>query len=496
MYLSQHLSVKYALVAYLLFTIQGIVAIGGAAALLLPDLAVPISYVSGRAFHLNLSIYWPLLGMIGAVYFFFSEEAALEVSSCKLINVNFWLLVGTISFTLGTLLLGYTEGREYLEALWPFKIATAISTIILSVNLLRTYQKITVPKSRATLVSMLAGSLSLIIFYIPNIISYSHPTVDEIAKFLVVHIWEEMSLELIGTGVLAALLIKVTGAKRQAIEAAVYLDITFMALAGIMATAHHYYWIGVPAFWLWVGGLFSAMQVIPVMILIYTTIKTANIKDFLLLSNRDKITIALIGSSVFYHIFGAGFLGFFMAYPPINRYVHGTYITSAHAHFALFGVFGFLVLAVCFYMLFNESVLNKKHYQWCWLAVGALNAGLMIMGISLLLAGGLQCYFWRVIGLSIGETNQLLKPYLLFRTIGAIIYTMGSLTLSFIVFKNAWPRLRFYFRSNKINAVIHYHQLYRIQELLNCLVKKEREAEQLLDKIKNIFEQLTKRGHR
>lgn len=496
MYLSQHLSVKYALTAYFLFAIQGMVAIGGAVALLFPDLPMPISYVNGRAFHLNMSIYWPLLGMLGAVYFFFCEEAGLEFHSRKLIDINFWLLVSTIFFILGSLLFGYSEGREYLEALWPFKVATAIATILLSVNLLRTYQKTTVPKSRATLVSMVAGSLSLIIFYIPNIVTYSHPTVDEVAKFLVVHIWEEMSLELIGTGVLAALLIKLTGAKRQGIEAAVYLDITFMALAGIMATAHHYYWIGIPAFWLWIGGLFSAMQVIPVLILIYTTIKTTNIKEFLLLPSRDKITIGLIGSSIFYHIFGAGFLGFFMAYPPINRYVHGTYITSAHAHFALFGVFGFLVLAVCFYMLFDERVLKNKHYQWCWLAIGALNAGLMIMGVSLLLAGVLQCYFWRVIGLGIGETNQLLKPYLLVRTIGAAINTAGSLTLSFIVFKNIWSQLRSYFRSNQLNAVISDQQLYRIKDLLNCLVGKEKEAAQLLHKIKKLVAQLTKKRSR
>ncbi|QJW47380.1 hypothetical protein HA075_17275 [bacterium BFN5] len=119
------------------------------------------------------------------------------------------------------------------------------------------------------------------------------------------------------------------------------------------------------------------------------------------------------------------------------------------------------------------------------------------MGVSLLLAGGLQCYFWRVIGLSVGETNQLLKPYLLVRTIGAVIYTMGSLTLSFIVFKNIWPRLLSYFRSNQINAIISDHQqLYRIKDLLNCLVGKEREAAQLLNKIRNLVTQLTKKRSR
>jgi len=179
---------------------------GGALELIFPDMDLPISYASGRAFHLNISIYWPLIGMIGAIYFFFSQEAERELASIRLININFWLLAGTTGLVLGSLLVGFTAGREYLEAMWPLKVATAASTLMLCYNLLCTYRAAGVPRNRATLISMVAGSITLIVFYLPNLVSYTHPTTDEMAKFLVVHIWEEMSLELIGTGVLAPLL--------------------------------------------------------------------------------------------------------------------------------------------------------------------------------------------------------------------------------------------------------------------------------------------------
>lgn len=490
MFRSQQLSYKYALVAYVLFGLQGLVATGGALELVFPDLVFPISFKDGRAFHLNISIFWPLIGMIGAMYYFFCQEAEREFYSLRLINVNFWLLSGTAALILGSLLLGFNEGREYLEAVWPLKLAVAASTILLSFNLLRTYLGSAVPRGRATLISMVAGSLTLIIFYLPNIVAHSHPTVDEITKFLVVHLWEEMSLELIGTGVSAALLIKAMGAERRMAETSIYLDITFVALAGILGTGHHYYWVGVPSFWLWIGGIFSAMQVLPAILLLYSTVKSTSFSNFFNLSYRDKITAALVGCSIFYHIFGASFLGFFMAYPPINRFIHGTYITSAHSHLALFGVFGFLVLAVCFYILFTEAALTPKLYRWCWLAIFALNAGLLTMGIGLFLAGGLQAYFWRIVGLSIGETNQLIRPYLFLRILGGIIYSSGSMLLTFIVVKSLWPHIKSIFLAEGHPLKTKDADLHCIQAPLQDLVQKEKEAKHLLARIKFLLQKL------
>jgi len=487
---SQHLSYKYALTAYVLFGLQGLVATGGALELIFPDVVFPISFKDGRAFHLNISIFWPLIGMMGAIYFFFCQEAEQEFYSQKLINVNFWLLSSTTVLILGSLLLGFNEGREYLEAIWPLKLAVAASTLLLSFNLLRTYLASAIPRGRATLISMVTGSLTLIIFYLPNIVAHSHPTVDEITKFLVVHVWEEMSLELIGTGVLSALLIKVMGAERRITETSIYLDLTFVALAGILGTGHHYYWIGVPAFWLWIGGIFSAMQVLPAILLLYATGKSARFTNFFSLSYRDKITAALVGCSIFYHIFGASFLGLFMAYPPMNHFVHGTYITSAHSHLALFGVFGFLVLAVCFYILFTKAILTQKMYRWCWLAIFALNAGLLTMGIGLLLAGGLQAYCWRVIGLGIGETNQLIRPYLFIRMLGGIIYSAGSMLLTFIVVKSIWPNIKAIFQTEGHLAKIKCADLQHIQTPLQDLVQKEKEAKHLLLRIKCLLQKL------
>jgi len=167
----------------------------------------------------------------------------------------------------------------------------------------------------------------------------------------------------------------------------------------------------------------------------------------------------------------------------MNRYVHGTYITSAHSHLALFGVFGFLALAVCFYILFNEHAVSQKSYRWCLLAILFLNIGLLTMGLGLLAAGGLQVYFARVIGLGIGETNQLIRPYLFIRMMGGFAYTVGSTVLTYTVVKSLWPNLRPIFLNEGKTCSVNSDEWQQLHSLLTRLIQKEKEAEQLLLKI-------------
>ena len=449
MLITNKLCYKYAVITFLLFGLQGIVSLAGALETAFPDITLPVPYTAGRSFHLNISIMWPLFGITGIIYYFFGREAEREIYSLKLIEANFWLFLLTLATIFGSLALGFNAGIEYLEALRPLRAGIAVSVGILFYNLIQTYLASAVPKSRATLVSMLAGSVTLIVFFIPNLLGYSHPVAEEFLKFWVVHLWEEMSLELIGTGVLAAVVMTLPGMQRSLIENVLYLDIIIMVVTGVLATGHHYYWTGGPAYWIWIGGAFSTIQVVPVLLLLYSIMKTVKVQYFSQLEQREKIVMAMIGSSMFYHIFGAGLLGFLMAIPAVNKYIHGTYITSAHSHLAVFGVFGFLVLALSYYIFFAEIVLDKKHYLFSWIGILLLNGGLLLMSAALLVAGGLQAHFWYVLGLTVGETNQRLFPWLLLRLAGGLMYTAGSSLLTYVIIKKAWSNFSLCFPSLK-----------------------------------------------
>lgn len=492
MLLSEKLCYKYALITFLFFGLQGIVSIGGALDTVLPDINLPIPYTAGRSFHLNISIFWPLFGITGIIYYFFGQEAEREIHSLKLIEVNFWLLFTTLLAILGSLLLGFNEGIEYLEAWRPFKVGIALSIIILFYNILRTYFAANVSKSRATLVSILSGIFTLIIFFLPNIFRYVHPVAEELIKFWVVHLWEEMSLELIGTGVLAAFLVKLPGMQRNTMEKVIYLDISVMVLTGVFATGHHYYWVGASSYWIWVGAAFSTVQIVPTLLLLYAIFQKIKIWDFNKLKQREKIVVAMIGCSMFYHIFGAGLLGFFMAIPAINKYIHGTYITSAHSHLALFGVFGFLVLALCYHIFFSGISLNENSYWLSWVGLAFVNAGLLVMAAALLVAGGLQSQLWYVLGLGAGTTNQLILPWLFLRLAGGLMYTVGSSIFSYVIIKNAWGNHALFFPSLKELNLQRDIKLQNIHSSLQQLIFLESKMEQILRSIKSLLDQYPK----
>lgn len=486
MLLSPKLCYKYAFITFLFFGLQGFMAIGGALETVFPDMPSPIPFTAGRAFHLNISIMWPLFGITGIVYYFFSYEAEREIFSLRLIEYNFWVLVLTIMAILGSLLLGMNEGIEYLEAYRPLKFGVAGAIGIFFYNLWRTYLHAKAPSSRATLVSILAGSFTLLIFFLPNMLRHSHPVVEELFKFWVVHLWEEMSLELIGTGVLAALLVTLPGIQRKVIEKVLYADIAIMVLTGVLATGHHYYWIGSPSYWIWVGGAFSTIQVVPTLLLLYSLAKTVKLRYFYELGLREKVVMAMVASSMFYHIFGAGLMGFSMAIPAVNKLIHGTYITSAHSHLAVFGVFGFLVLALSYYIFFVEIELDKRSYFFSMLGVLLLNSGLLIMAAGLIVAGGLQHQLWHISGLDAGQTNPMLFPWLLLRLAGGVVYLGGSSLLTYVIIKKSRRHFALIFPSAKALEE-RYDRLVNISHELRRLIAAETKAAAVLQKIKGIL---------
>ena len=77
------------------------------------------------------------------------------------------------------------------------------------------------------------------------------------------HLWVEGVWELILGAMLSFVLIKVTGVDREVIEKWLYVIVATSLFTGIMGTGHHYYWIGAPAYWQWIGSIFSSLEVIP-----------------------------------------------------------------------------------------------------------------------------------------------------------------------------------------------------------------------------------------
>jgi hypothetical protein len=58
----------------------------------------------------------------------------------------------------------------------------------------------------------------------------------------------------LGFALLAFVLVKTTGVDREVIDKWLYVIIAMALITGILGTGHHFYFIGTPGYWQWIGS--------------------------------------------------------------------------------------------------------------------------------------------------------------------------------------------------------------------------------------------------
>lgn len=224
--------------------------------------------------------------------------------------------------------------------------------------------------------------------------------------------------------ILAFLMLKLTGVDREVVEKWLYVIVGTALFSGILGTGHHYYWIGTPGYWQWIGSVFSSLEVVPfflmmsfAFVMVWKGRKNHPNKAALLWS-LGSATIAF---------FGAGVWGFLHTLHGVNYYSHGTQITAAHGHLAFFGAYVALNLAMFTYITpqlrgrapYNQ-VLNMASF---WLMTG----GMTFMTFVLTFAGAIQTHMQRVLGQYYMTVQDGLTLFYVMRFGAGIAVVLGAL---------------------------------------------------------------------
>ena len=88
-------------------------------------------------------------------------------------------------------------------------------------------------------------------------------------RFWVVHLWVEDFLELFTTITVAYVFVLLGVVRPTTATRVVYLDIVLYSMGGVIGTMHHLYFSGAPAIHMALGAMFSAMEVIPLVLLTF-----------------------------------------------------------------------------------------------------------------------------------------------------------------------------------------------------------------------------------
>lgn len=437
-YRSQEVSFLFLMTAMLFFAGQVVLASLASLEFVFPNFSLPVPFNLGRSVHVNLSMYWPLMGIMGGIYYILPEETGNEVYTPGLAQLQYLWMTGTLLALFGTLSFGLTSGREYLEGIFPIKVLLMVNLLLFAYIVVRTIAERKVREWHPTMIGLILGLILSAAMFLPGLFSYRSIVLDEFFKFWTVHIWVESSLELVIASVISSLLLLLTGVERKKVERWYYVEVLLVILTGFFGIGHHYFWIGVSKIWQVIGAVFGALQVIPVLFLALVGVKVLKSKDRY---TGDKLVVKFIGATVFWNIIGAGGLGFLMTFPQTNRYLHGTEIVDAHAHLALFGTYGFLVIGLAYYILPQWERMKHLSMAKGHIAFWLLNAGLALIGGSLIIGGMLQAYLWRYVGLDFVQVREIIRPYMVGRSVGGAVFAAGGLIIGWDLVTNLlWKR--------------------------------------------------------
>jgi nitric oxide reductase subunit B len=274
------------------------------------------------------------------------------------------------------------------------------------------------------------GLLFTALLYLPGMIWFDNHTLDSFYRWYVVHLWVEGVWELIMGGILAFLLIKLTGVDREVIEKWLYVVVGLTFLSGILGTGHHYYYIGVNKIWLIVGGIFSALEPLAFLAMALWAVNMYRKGEK---KHPNKTAILWTLGSAIVSFIGAGVLGLAHTLPQTNMYTHGTLVTAMHGHLAFWGAYAMIVLAMITYVL--PEVTGRKLYDTprartaFWLS----NVGMFTQVLGFGAAGVAQVYLERKLGFDFGDVQNEIQVHFWIVVTGATILSTG-LTLYLIDF--------------------------------------------------------------
>jgi nitric oxide reductase subunit B len=379
-----------------------------------------VPFNAARAVHTNLLVVWLLTGFMGATYFIVPDETQTELYSVKLgfIQLISLIIVGVVA-VIG-FHFNWWEGRKFLEIPRPLDYLVVVNVLTFIFNIGMTLFR--AKRTSTTSMVLYTGLVAAALLYLPGMIYFENQTMDSYFRWWVVHLWVEGVWELIMGGILAYLLIKLTGVDREVIEKWLYVIVGLTFLSGILGTGHHYYYIGAPKYWLMVGGIFSALEP-----LAFLGMALFAIVMYRRSGREHPNKIALmwtIGCAIMSFV-GAGFLGFAHTLPNVNMWTHGTLVTAMHGHLAFWGAYAMIVLAIISYAM--PLITGRKNYNSMYgtLAFWLSNIGMIGMTGAFAVAGIAQVYLERKSGMEFGLVQQEIETHFLGLILAATVFTAG-----------------------------------------------------------------------
>jgi nitric oxide reductase subunit B len=411
---SQRAALPFFAVAILLFIVQA--ALGSVTGhyavegnkLFGIDTGSLLPYAASRGWHLQLAVFWIATCWLATGLFIGplvsngheprGQRALVLTLLGALVVVVMGALAGTYLGVKGKLsgpngwLVGH-QGYEYIELGRVWQVGLIAGMLLWLFLVYRAIQPaLRAEKDKGGLTHLLLyASVSIPVFYSVGLFYTpgTHIAIADYWRWWVVHLWVENFFEVFATVALAFILSKIGAVGERSAQRATYFSILLYLGAGIIGTFHHLYFTGSPLFVTALGATFSALEVVPLTLLgfeVYETLKLARSGGN---AHPWRWPLYFFVAVAFWNAVGAGVLGFLINPPIVLYYAQGLNTTPIHSHGALFGVYGFLAIALMLFSMRNIVRIEAWSDRLLKIAFWGLNLGLAGMIVFSLLPAGI-----------------------------------------------------------------------------------------------------------
>ncbi|WP_218089814.1 nitric-oxide reductase large subunit [Salinivibrio sp. SS3] len=416
-------------------------------------------YSLTRTWHIQAAMFWIATGFLAAGLFLAPIiNGGKDPKYQKLgVDVLFWALVLVVAGTfIGNWLaiaqimpahlnfwLGH-QGYEYVDLGRLWQIGKFLGIVFWLVLMMRCVVGAFKEKGDKNLLALFTASVVAIgLFYGAGFFygERTHISIMEYWRWWIVHLWVEGFFEVFATASLAFIFHSMGLVSRRMATVAALASASLFLLGGVPGTFHHLYFAGTTTPVMAVGATFSALEVVPLIVLGYEAWENYSLQKRADWMKHLKWPLLCFVAVAFWNMLGAGVLGF-MINPPISLYyVQGLNTTPTHAHAALFGVYGFLALGFVLLVLRYIRPTLQFDEKLMKMAFWTMNIGLALMLFtSLLPVGFIQFYAAATEGLWYARSEAFMQQPLLqnlrwFRTVGDMVFIVGAFAVTWQVIK-------------------------------------------------------------
>ncbi|MBW6534943.1 MAG: nitric-oxide reductase large subunit [Mariniphaga sp.] len=417
-----------------------------------------LPYSISRTWHVQIAIFWIATSWLATGLYYAPAISGIEPKFQKLgVDVLFGALLVIVLGSLAGQWMGVMQklglvqnfwfghqGYEYVELgrfwqiflfaglfIWLFLMGRAIWPALKQKN-----------ESRHLLILFLIASAAIALFYGAGLMwgRQTNLAIAEYWRWWVVHLWVEGFFEVFAVVVMAFLFVRMQLVRVTTATLAVLFTTIIFLSGGILGTFHHLYFTGTPTAVMALGASFSALEVVPLVLMGYEAWDNMKIYRSSTWIKAYKWPIYSFIAVAFWNLVGAGIFGFLINPPIALYYMQGLNTTPVHGHTALFGVYGMLGIGLMLFVLRDMDSISVWKEKWLKFAFWAINIGLAAMVLISVLPIGLAQTFASVQeGLWYARSAEFLQqPHITtlkwMRVIGDTTFALGTVALVWFVF--------------------------------------------------------------